>query len=177
MLVAAHPSLPAHRGAGLLPLPQPRPGAADPAGRGRRTALDGRGVLPGRQGPGRPGRTPGAPLAALAALDPAGDARPRPARRSGRRRTRRGSSTGRTDPAHLQRAAAAAHPPGPRPGTPPRRSGGLVPMAATTPIPLPCQPLPPPSRRPFMIKRSTAGVLTQLQRYWRTAFGRPALTR
>ncbi|WP_408662885.1 DUF6578 domain-containing protein, partial [Jatrophihabitans sp.] len=32
-------------------------------------------------------------------------------------------------------------------------------MAATTPIPLPCQPLPPPSRRPFMIKRSTAGVL------------------
>ena len=32
-------------------------------------------------------------------------------------------------------------------------------MAATTPVPRPCQPLPPPSQRPFMIKRSTAGVL------------------
>lgn len=37
------------------------------------------------QGPGRPGRTSGPALAALAALDPAGRARPRPTRRSHRR--------------------------------------------------------------------------------------------
>src|SRR3954452_23072340 len=98
----------------------------------------------------------------VAALDAAGDAGPRAARRSRRRRTRRRRSTGRTDPAHLQRTAAAAHPPGHRTSTPPRRSRGLVPMAATTPIPRPHQPLPPPSRRTFMIKKSTAGVLTSL---------------
>ena len=32
-------------------------------------------------------------------------------------------------------------------------------MAATTPVPRPPQPLPPPDGWPFMIKRSTAGVL------------------
>src|SRR3954465_6173572 len=161
MLVAAHPSLPAHRGAGLLPLPQPRPGAADPAGRGRRTAVDGRGELPGRQGPGRAGRTPGAPLAALAALDAAGHARPRAARRSRRRRTRRGRAAGRADPPPLPRAAAPARPPGPRTRPATRRPGGLVPLAATTPMPRPRQPLPSPSGRPLMIKKSTAGVLRE----------------
>src|SRR4051812_34871723 len=39
VLVAAHPPLPAHRGAGLLPLLSPHPGAAEPADRGRRTAV------------------------------------------------------------------------------------------------------------------------------------------
>src|SRR3954468_11111142 len=98
----------------------------------------------------------------VAALDAAGDAGPRAARRSRRRRTRRRRSTGRTDPAHLQRAAAAAHPPGHRTSTPPRRSPDLVPVAATTPVPRPYQPLPPPSGSLLMIKRSTAGVLTGL---------------
>src|SRR3954468_7371465 len=41
-----------------------------------------------------------------------------------------------------------------------RRPRGLVPMAATTPVPRPPQPLPPPTGSLFMIKRSTAGVLT-----------------
>jgi SRSO17 transposase len=54
VLLAADPPLPAHRRAGLLPLLSPHPGAADPAGRRRRAAVDGGGVLPGEQGPGRP---------------------------------------------------------------------------------------------------------------------------
>src|SRR5207237_816652 len=86
----------------------------------------------------------------LAPLDAAGDARPRPARRPRRRRTRRRAAP-EADPAHLQRAPAAAHPSGPRPSTPPRRPGDLVPMATTTPIPRPYQPLPPPSGRTSMI--------------------------
>ena len=55
----------------------------------RRSPLDRRGILPGRQGPGRPRRAPGPPLDVLAALDPARDARPRPARRDRRHRARR----------------------------------------------------------------------------------------
>jgi integrase/recombinase XerC len=54
VLVAADPPLAAHRQAGLLLLLQPHPGAADPAGHRRRAAVDGGGVLPRRQGPGRP---------------------------------------------------------------------------------------------------------------------------
>ena len=59
----------------------PDAGAAARPGPRRRPPLDHRGVLPGRQGPGRAGRAPGPPLDLLAPLDPAGDARPRPARR------------------------------------------------------------------------------------------------
>src|SRR3954467_8779262 len=151
LLVAAHPPLPAHRRAGLLPLLSPHPGAADRTGRGRRTALDRRRMLPAWQGSGRSRRAPAAPLAALAPLDPVGDARPRPAGRPRRRRTRRRAAPG-ADSAHLQRAPAAAHPSGPRPSTPPCRPGDLVPVAPTAPIPRPRQPLPPPSGRTPMIK-------------------------
>ena len=48
-----------------------------------------RGGLPGRQGSGRAGRAPGPSLDLLAALDPAGDDRPRTAGRHRRRRARR----------------------------------------------------------------------------------------
>ncbi len=57
-LVADPPPPAEHRGAGLLPLLQPAPGAAARAGPRRRLPLDHRGDLPGRQGPDRAGRTP-----------------------------------------------------------------------------------------------------------------------
>ncbi|MGW3242778.1 IS701 family transposase [Streptomyces sp. NPDC001070] len=80
-LVAADPPQPAKRRTCLLPLlltlfcPADRP---DPGGR---TALDGRGDVPGRQGLGRAGRAPGPPLDLLAPLGHPRDARPRLPRR------------------------------------------------------------------------------------------------
>src|SRR3954462_16046023 len=99
--------------------------------------MDGGGEFPSWKGAGRPGRTPGPPLAALAALDAAGDAGPRAARRPRRRRTRRRTTPARADPAHLQRAAAPPAPPGHRTRSPTRRSRGRVLLAATTPVPRP----------------------------------------
>src|SRR4051794_30499456 len=69
------------------------------------------------------------------------------------------TATDRADPADLQRTAAPAYPPGPRTRPSPRRSGGLVQMAAATPTPPPRQPLPTPGGSLFMITRSPAGLL------------------
>jgi hypothetical protein len=42
---------------------------------------------------------------------------------------------------------------------PTRRSRGLAVLAATTPIPRPRQPLPPPNGKPLMIKKIYGGLL------------------
>jgi len=58
----------------------------------------------------RGGRAPGPPLDRVAALDPVGDASPRPARRPGCRRTRGRTATGRADPAHFATSSGGSSP-------------------------------------------------------------------
>jgi hypothetical protein len=57
------------RGAGVVPLLDPTPGRDRGLGAGRGPPVDGRGDLPGRQGPRGPGRAPGPPLGLLAPVD------------------------------------------------------------------------------------------------------------
>ena len=89
----------------------PQLGAAARAGPGRRPPLDRRGVLPGRQGPGRARRAPGPPLDVLATLDAARDGRARPARGDRRERTQQPARPGRADPVDLQRDPPPVHHP------------------------------------------------------------------
>jgi hypothetical protein len=70
VLVVVGAAPPRHRRAAVLSLLRTRGGAATRAGPRRRAPLDARGVVPGREGPGRPGRAPGPSLDLLAALGP-----------------------------------------------------------------------------------------------------------
>ena len=87
MPLAADPPQPPHPGTGVLPLLRARPGPAGRTGHGRRTAVDHRGELPGRQDPHRPGRAPGPPLDLLAPVGHPGHARRRLPHHHRRRRT------------------------------------------------------------------------------------------
>jgi hypothetical protein len=107
---------PAHRRAGLLPLRCAPAGAAGQAGRCRRAALEDRGALPDRQGPGRPGRPSGPPLAVLIPLGHPGHARPRLPGRRRPHRTHPPPGTARADRADLQPGPAPVRRPGRRPG-------------------------------------------------------------
>jgi hypothetical protein len=102
------PPPPADRRAGLLPLLDARACAAGRPGRGRRAALEDRGTLPDRQGPGRPGPASGPPLAFLGPLDHPGPGCPRLA--GGGRQHRTGSPpfTIRAGLVDLQRGPAPA---------------------------------------------------------------------
>lgn len=84
--VASGQAQPDRRRAGVLPLLRVHPSAADGPGQDRWYPMGGRGVIPGCQGPGRPGPLPGTRLDGLAPAHHLGHARAGPAR-SHRRRT------------------------------------------------------------------------------------------
>ncbi|MET8162635.1 IS701 family transposase [Sphaerisporangium sp. NPDC005289] len=83
--VAAGPAHDRDRRAGVLPVLFTHPGAAGHLGAHRWDALGDRGVVPGRQGPGRTGPLPSPRLDRLASPHHPGAARPGLPRRGGRR--------------------------------------------------------------------------------------------
>ena len=87
----------------------PAPGPATRTGPCRRTSLNGRGIVPSGQGPGRARLTPGPPLDLLAALDLTGHDRARPARRHRGQRTDQPVHTARADRVDLQRDLPTVH--------------------------------------------------------------------
>jgi hypothetical protein len=103
LLVRRNPHV---RRAGLLPLLYAPPHPAGRPGPRRRPALEGRGGLPGQQGPVRPGPTPGPPLALLVPLGHARHARPRRPGYHSAYRTHPRPGTARAGPGHLQRGPA-----------------------------------------------------------------------
>jgi TrwC relaxase len=103
------------RRAGLLRLLDTPPRALGHPGPGRRAALDHRGALPDRQGPGRPGLPPGSPLALLVPLDHPGHGRPRLPGGPRGHLPHPPPTTGRADRVDLQRAPAPVRGAGHRP--------------------------------------------------------------
>jgi SRSO17 transposase len=96
-------------------------------------------------------RAPGPPLAGLAALDPARDARPRPTRGHRRNRTHRTPPSARADRLDLQRNPTPADQADHRTQPPTHRPHCLVLLATTPSTPCPRLSLPPPTSSAHVI--------------------------
>jgi hypothetical protein len=137
--LAADPPQPAHRRARLLSLLVTAGRRPERPRLGRRTPLEDRRIVPGREDRPRPGPAPNLALDRLAPLDHPGDPRPRLPRR--RHRPPNPAAAARADPVDRQRVTPPVQRPDHRTRPTPHRPTRLVHPTTPPPSPSHGQPL------------------------------------